>query len=132
MQGAGSTSVTWPTAIMPVRHALAGIQQTTESMMRNIISAIAVTAGIMASGAAFAQAGTATSGNSGIRDRDALMQEKGMMVRIYDKAGNVYYDGQPRYMRKAKGTVGVYFPAFSKPVEERFFDAPDHSERSAQ
>ena len=95
-------------------------------------SAIALTATVFASGAAFAQAGTSTPGNSGIRDRDALMNSKGMMVRVYDKSGKVYYDGQPRYMRKAKGTVGVYFPSFTQPVDEMFFDAPDHSERSSQ
>lgn len=107
--------------------------------MNKIISALALTATVLGSGAAFAQAGTSTPGNSGIRDRDAMMKqrdtmmkEKGMMVRVYDKAGKVYYEGQPRYMRKANGTVGVYFPSFAQPVDDSFFDAPDHAERSAQ
>jgi hypothetical protein len=98
--------------------------------MKTIISAAVMAASLFASGAAFAQAGTNTPGNSGIRDRDAMMKDRGMMVRVYDRNGKVYYEGQPSYMRKAKGTVGVYFPSFSQPVEENFYVAPDHSERS--
>jgi hypothetical protein len=101
-----------------------------ETDMKKIISAIALTATVFASGAAFAQAGTSTPGNSNIRERDALMKERGMMVRVYDRSGKVYYDGQPRYMRRAKDGVGVYFPNFTSPMDERFFDRPDSTERS--
>jgi hypothetical protein len=103
-----------------------------ENTMNKLISALALTATVCASGAAFAQAGTSTPGNSGIRDRDAMMKERGMMVRVYDKSGKVYYEGQPRYMRRGKDTVGVYFPSFTQPMDETFFDAPDHAERSSQ
>jgi hypothetical protein len=102
----------------------------TEMTMKRIISATVMAASLFASGAAFAQAGTSTPGNSGIRDRDAMMKERGMMVRVYDRNGKVYYDGQPSYMRKAKSTVGVYFPSFTAPVEDNFYLAPDHAERS--
>ena len=108
--------------------------------MNKMISALALTATVFASGAALAQ-GTPTNQNntntnladrdSMIKKRDTMIKDKGMMVRVYDKAGKVYYEGQPRYMRRSTGAVGVYFPSFAQPMDESFFDAPDHSERSA-
>jgi hypothetical protein len=104
--------------------------QTMETVMKKILSALAVTATVFASGAAFAQVSTNNPGNTNRAERDALMKERGMMVRVYDRSGKVYYEGQPRYMRKAKDGVGVYFPAFTNPVDEKYFDTPDSTERS--
>ena len=98
--------------------------------MKKMLSALTLTATVLASGAAFAQAGTNNPGNSNMRERDAMMKEQGMMVRVYDRSGKVYYEGQPRYMRKGKDAVGVYFPAFTNPVNEKYFDTPDSTERS--
>lgn len=101
--------------------------------MKNILSAVAVTALIASSGAAFAQAGTSTPGNSGIRDRDSgkMITEKGMMVKVYDKAGHVYYEGAPKRMMRNKQGVGVWFPKMNDGTLDQYLeDAPEHTERS--
>jgi hypothetical protein len=101
-----------------------------ETDMKKILSALAVTATVFASGAAIAQVNSNNPGNTNRAERDALMKERGMMVRVYDRSGKVYYEGQPRYMRRAKDGVGVYFPAFTNPVDEMYFDRSDSTERS--